>query len=416
MAIAQSNSNYSDAMLDHSDYAQFENAAWNYDLKINVAHQWVDEEKKIFDQAAAKAGLGEIAPKDAWKTFWSHGPEFGDQKVGFGTVGHYLNIVQPDAKTMGYGINSRGTHLSYTYVLEVDDNYGSHEKEYSIDEFESLFDQYQLSLSKASEKLAAAKTDLEQKRSTAASKADAVKAAEALVAQKQEGVDAANSDLAAANGNVASAAAAVAQAEQDLAKANGKVAEAEDQVKAAQSNVAPAEQVVNQKRAELRASQEQAAQSQKKVDDAKAEALVKQRALKDAKKELAKYSADVAAAQEKADKAHQTLDEATAAQTSAQSALEKAERDAVSKKQALDIAKDGVEAKAATAEHAASDLTTAENDFTSKKAHADALSNAAGNLAAAKATKKDADAAVTEAEVALSAANDAIANLSLIHI
>ena len=149
MAIAQSNSNYSDAMLDHSDYARFENAAWNYDLKRNVAHQWVDEEKNIFDQAAAKAGLGEIAPKDAWDTFWSHGTEFGEQKVGFGTVGHYLNIVQPDAKTMGYGINSRGTHLSYTYILEVDDNYGSYEKEYSIDELESLFDQYQLSLSKA---------------------------------------------------------------------------------------------------------------------------------------------------------------------------------------------------------------------------------------------------------------------------
>lgn len=128
---------------------------------------------------------------------------------------------------------------------EIDNNYGSYEKEYSIDELENLFDQYQLSLSKASEKLAAAKTDLEQKRSTAASKANAVKVAETLVAQKQEGVDTANSNLAAKNDSAASAAAAVALAEQNLAKANGKVTEAEDQVKAAQSNVATAEQVVN---------------------------------------------------------------------------------------------------------------------------------------------------------------------------
>ena len=63
MAIAQSNSNYSDAMLDHSDYANFENAAWNFSTKENIAHQWVDNEKKIFDEAAAKAGLGNVAPK-----------------------------------------------------------------------------------------------------------------------------------------------------------------------------------------------------------------------------------------------------------------------------------------------------------------------------------------------------------------
>ena len=410
MAIAQSDSNYSDATKGHSDYAGFENAAWNFSTKENIAHQWVDGEKKIFDDAAAKAGLGNVAPKDAWKTFWSHGTEFGAQGVGFGTVGHYLNIVQPNAKTMGYGINSRGTLWPYVFVLEIDNNYGSYEKEYSIDELENLFDQYQLSLSKASEKLAAAKTDLEQKRSTAASKANAVKVTETLVAQKQEGVDTANSNLAAKNDSVASAAAAVALAEQNLAKANGKVTEAEDQVKAAQSNVATAEQVVNQKRAELKASQEQAAQSQKKVDDAKAETLVKQQALQDAKKELAKYSADVAAAQEKADKAHQTLDKTMVAQASAQSALEKAKIDETAKKQALGTAKDNAEAKAATAEHAASVLTAAKNDFASKKAHADALSNAADNLATAEAAKKDADAAVTEAGVALGAANDAIAN------
>lgn len=410
MAIAQSDSNYSDKTLGHSDYANCENAAWNFSTKENIAHQWVDDEKEIFDEAAAKAGLGNVAPKDAWDTFWSHKTEFEKQGADFGTVGHYLNIVQPNAKTMGYGINSRGTLWPYVFVLEIDNNYGSYEKEYSIDELENLFDQYQLSLSKASEKLAAAKTDLEQKRSTAASKADAVKAAETLVTQKQEGIVAANSDLAAKNDSVASAAAAVALAKQNLAKANGKVAEAEDQVKAAQSNVATAEQVVNQKRAELKASKEQAAQSQKKVDDAKAETLVKQQALQDAKKELAKYSADVAAAQEKADEAHQALDEATAAQTSAQSALEKAKLDEAAKKQALDTAKDNAEAKAATAEHAASDLTTAKNDFASKKARADALSNAADNLASAKAAKKEADAAVTEAGVALGTANDAIAN------
>ena len=63
MAIAQSDSNYSDATKGHSDYAGFENAAWNFSTKENIAHQWVDGEKKIFDDAAAKAGLGNVAPK-----------------------------------------------------------------------------------------------------------------------------------------------------------------------------------------------------------------------------------------------------------------------------------------------------------------------------------------------------------------
>ena len=39
MAIAQSDSNYSDATKGHSDYAGFENAAWNFSTKENIAHQ-----------------------------------------------------------------------------------------------------------------------------------------------------------------------------------------------------------------------------------------------------------------------------------------------------------------------------------------------------------------------------------------
>lgn len=65
MAIAQSDSNYSDKTLGRSDYANCENAAWNFSTKENIAHQWVDDEKEIFDEAAAKAGLGNVAPKDA---------------------------------------------------------------------------------------------------------------------------------------------------------------------------------------------------------------------------------------------------------------------------------------------------------------------------------------------------------------
>ena len=138
VANAQSDANYSSNVFGHSPHAGTENAAWNYSTTYDTTHQWVDEEKAIFDKVVQKLGYDPVAPKDTYAFFEAHEEELDQNGAGFSVTGHYLNLVNPDLKAFGYGIN---TTRGVTHVVDFVSS-GTADLTFTVDEYEKKLNEF----------------------------------------------------------------------------------------------------------------------------------------------------------------------------------------------------------------------------------------------------------------------------------
>ena len=74
MATVIADANFSDTKTEHAQqFSVGENVAWNYGS--DPFKQWVDQEKAVFDQAAATLGATGLTGKDAYDFYRQHGDE-----------------------------------------------------------------------------------------------------------------------------------------------------------------------------------------------------------------------------------------------------------------------------------------------------------------------------------------------------
>ena len=109
IAGAIADANYSDTVLDHARQYDFaENLAWNYG--IDPSGQWIEQEKGFFDKATeALYGVTGLVGKDAYDFYAKNGVAINHwiadnchwENGSSGTVGHYMNIINPELAVMG---------------------------------------------------------------------------------------------------------------------------------------------------------------------------------------------------------------------------------------------------------------------------------------------------------------------------
>ena len=112
MATAIADANFSDTKTAHAmQFNVGENVAWNYGSDPFI--QWVDQEKAVFDRAAATLGATGLTGKAAFDFYEQHGDEIDRYVAAHGgsvhTVGHYMNVIDPDYTVTGMGVCTRGT-------------------------------------------------------------------------------------------------------------------------------------------------------------------------------------------------------------------------------------------------------------------------------------------------------------------
>ena len=104
-------------MLDHARQYDFaENLAWNYG--IDPSGQWIEQEKGFFDKATeALYGVTGLVGKDAYDFYAKNGVAINHwiadnchwENGSSGTVGHYMNIINPELAVMGMATCTKGT-------------------------------------------------------------------------------------------------------------------------------------------------------------------------------------------------------------------------------------------------------------------------------------------------------------------
>lgn len=112
MATAIADANFSDTKVAHAQQFNVgENVAWNYGS--NPFKQWVDQEKAIFDAAAASLGASGLTGKAAYDFYTAHSSQIDNYAALHGgpnpSVGHYINVINPDYTVTGMGVCTRGT-------------------------------------------------------------------------------------------------------------------------------------------------------------------------------------------------------------------------------------------------------------------------------------------------------------------
>ena len=112
MVTAIADANFSDTKTAHAmQFNVGENVAWNYGSDPFI--QWVDQEKAVFDRAAATLGATGLTGKAAFDFYEQHGDEIDRYVAAHGgsvhTVGHYMNVIDPDYTVTGMGVCTRGT-------------------------------------------------------------------------------------------------------------------------------------------------------------------------------------------------------------------------------------------------------------------------------------------------------------------
>lgn len=228
IAAAIADANYSDTIFGHArQYSLTENVAWNYG--IDPKGQWVDQEKGFFDQAVeALYGITGLTGKDAYDFYVKNGSAIRKwvannchwEDGSSGTIGHYLNIINPDLVTMGTAICTKGTMRGYqTHCYTAGESPDSAWKQnpMSVDEYEQKLTSYIDGLKNAKSALDAAKADLASKQQAATDVA-------ATVQQKQVALDAANAAVTTVQSKLDSAKADTAAKQQGVDDANADLA------------------------------------------------------------------------------------------------------------------------------------------------------------------------------------------------
>lgn len=272
IAGAIADANYSDTVLDHArQYAFAENLAWNYG--IDPSGQWIEQEKGFFDKATeALYGVTGLVGKDAYDFYAKNGVAINHwiadnchwENGSSGTVGHYMNIINPELAVMGMATCTKGTMSglqTQCYTAEISGGTGSgwNTNPISVDEYEQKLTSYINGLKNAKSALDAAKADLASKKQAAAGAATTVQ-------QKQVAVDSAQAGVDAAKQGVADAQRAVDAAKADTGVAADRLTGSQTDLDDAQSNL----DILTGLAAKLAEAQQREQDAVKAVNDTKA--------------------------------------------------------------------------------------------------------------------------------------------------
>ena len=272
IAGAIADANYSDTVLDHARQYDFaENLAWNYG--IDPSGQWIEQEKGFFDKATeALYGVTGLVGKDAYDFYAKNGVAINHwiadnchwENGSSGTVGHYMNIINPELAVMGMATCTKGTMSglqTQCYTAEISGWSGSgwNTNPISVDEYEQKLTSYINGLKNAKSALDAAKADLASKKQAAAGAATTVQ-------QKQVAVDSAQAGVDAAKQGVADAQCAVDAAKTDTGVAADRLTGSQTDLDDAQSNL----DILTDLAAKLAEAQQREQDAVKAVNDTKA--------------------------------------------------------------------------------------------------------------------------------------------------
>lgn len=226
MATAIADANFSDTKVAHAQQFNVgENVAWNYGS--NPFKQWVDQEKAIFDAAAASLGASGLTGKAAYDFYTAHSSQIDNYAALHGgpnpSVGHYINVINPDYTVTGMGVCTRGTLYGSTQAQTFVYS-GQWYKPYNLNpmtvaEYEAALNAWCDSLANPEQGVDAARKELAVAQGVADDAGSKVSAASQAVAAKQTQVEraAANVDVAATKASEAQAAVAQKQAAADAA-------------------------------------------------------------------------------------------------------------------------------------------------------------------------------------------------------
>ncbi len=260
IAGAIADANYSDTVLDHARQYDFaENLAWNYG--IDPSGQWIEQEKGFFDKATeALYGVTGLVGKDAYDFYAKNGVAINHwiadnchwENGSSGTVGHYMNIINPELAVMGMATCTKGTMSglqTQCYTAEISGWSGSgwNMNPISVDEYEQKLTSYINGLKNAKSALDAAKADLASKKQAAAGAATTVQQKQVAVDSAQAGVDAAKQGVADAQTELDAAKADVAAKQQGVTDAQTELDAAKSDLDAANAAVDTAKSTVQQK-------------------------------------------------------------------------------------------------------------------------------------------------------------------------
>ncbi len=272
IAGAIADANYSDTVLDHARQYDFaENLAWNYG--IDPSGQWIEQEKGFFDKATeALYGVTGLVGKDAYDFYAKNGVAINHwianncrwENGSSGTVGHYMNIINPELAVMGMATCTKGTMSglqTQCYTAEISGWSGSgwNTNPISVDEYEQKLTSYINGLKNAKSALDAAKADLASKQQAATDAAETVQ-------QKQDAADSARAGVDAAKQDVTDAQRAVDAAKTDTGVAADRLTGSQTDLDDAQSNL----DILTDLAAKLAEAQQREQDAVKAVNDTKA--------------------------------------------------------------------------------------------------------------------------------------------------
>ena len=188
MAMAQADANYSDVNIGHAQQFNVgENLAWNYSNPFNG---WYDREKQVFDGYVESGDYPNLKQYE----FNAYGAYQAYPSI-YGSIGHYINIINSSYTNTGFAICTRGSNYKITHCQVFSSGSGM-----SVDDYEARFMEYYDSVAGDN---------------VAKKEADALAEAEATFALKQTALEEAQAAAAAAVEEQQAAATALTQAQAD---------------------------------------------------------------------------------------------------------------------------------------------------------------------------------------------------------
>ena len=277
MAAAQTTSMRGAILMNHSVIpagANTENLAWGYS---DPTVGWYNQEKAAFDRIKAELGISEITSAADINAIAS---EAGRQGI---VVGHYTNLMFAETPLMGVGYNNYSSYRR-TFSFNSADASRSNLAHYTIDDFESLFNEYcdSFDVANLQQAITAAETAINDANATRDEKMAAVQAAQEAAAVIQQQLEEARSAETAAQETISVKQAEVQAQEARASEAQAVVdtmlvvlEEAEAEVISAENDVAAAKDNTETAQNALTAAQ----QTEKEAADrsAAAEAVVRER-------------------------------------------------------------------------------------------------------------------------------------------
>lgn len=299
-------------------------------MELRNRSEWavIEQEKGFFDKATeALYGVTGLVGKDAYDFYAKNGVAINHwianncrwENGSSGTVGHYMNIINPELAVMGMATCTKGTMSglqTQCYTAEISGWSGSgwNMNPMSVDEYEQKLTSYINGLKNAKSALDVAKADLASKKQAAAGAATTVQQKQVAVDSAQAGVDAAKQGVADAQRAADATKADVAAKQQGVTDAQTELDAAKSDLDAANAAVDTAKSTVQQKQVALDAANAAVTTAQSKLDSAKADTEAKQQDVMDANADLAKFFQDVADAKKVLDTAKSVHDAAAADQ------------------------------------------------------------------------------------------------------